>query len=384
MNKDVIESTKAELTKAIESGNTASFTEKVLDVVNAGIQESVEQSVLNKYNEMQGIKDASILESRGVHALTSEETTFYQKLVNMTGSRSEAGLGDTTVVLPITVTNRAFEEMTVEHPLLEKINFVDSKGITEWIISKDLDYAGGWGDLNDAVTTGAKAAFTKVEFSQFKLSVYIPVPVTMLELGLTWLDQFVVQYLAEIIARKLEDAIVNGTGQKQPVGMIKEVNIEAQTIPAVDKDTTDYTLTDLSTTTVGAIASVLTNGGKRKVGVIDMIVNPVDYWKLVYPALYYTNENGQVIKSNIPLNVIESCAVASGKAVFGNCANYFATIGFGKSGKIEYSDQYKFLEDVRTYKARCVAYGTPKDNVSFIYADISGLKEAAIPTRTRK
>ena len=384
MNKDVIESTKAELTKAIESGNTASFTEKVLDVVNAGIQESVEQSVLNKYNEMQGIKDASILESRGVHALTSEETTFYQKLVNMTGSRSEAGLGDTTVVLPITVTNRAFEEMTVEHPLLEKINFVDSKGITEWIISKDLDYAGGWGDLNDAVTTGAKAAFTKVEFSQFKLSVYIPVPVTMLELGLTWLDQFVVQYLAEIIARKLEDAIVNGTGQKQPVGMIKEVNIEAQTIPAVDKDTTDYTLTDLSTTTVGTIASVLTNGGKRKVGVIDMIVNPVDYWKLVYPALYYTNENGQVIKSNIPLNVIESCAVASGKAVFGNCANYFATIGFGKSGKIEYSDQYKFLEDVRTYKARCVAYGTPKDNVSFIYADISGLKEAAIPTRTRK
>lgn len=384
MNKDVIESTKAELTKAIESGNTASFAEKVLDVVNTGIQESVEQSVLNKYNEMQGIKDASILESRGIHALTSEESTFYQKLINMTSLRSEAGLGDTTVVLPITVTNRAFEEMTVDHPLLEKINFVDSKGITEWIISKDLDYAGGWGDLNDEVTTGAKAAFTKVEFAQFKLSVFIPVPVTMLELGLTWLDQFVVQYLSEIIARKLEDAIVNGTGQKQPVGMIKEVNISAQAVPAVDKDTTDYTLTDLSTTTIGQIASVLTNGGKRKVGVIDMIVNPVDYWKLVYPALYYTNENGQVIKSNIPVNVIESCAVASGKAVFGNCANYFATVGFGKSGKIEYSDQYKFLSDVRTYKARCVAFGTPKDNVSFIYADISGLKEAAIPTRTRK
>ena len=115
-----------------------------------------------------------------------------------------------------------------------------------------------------------------------------------------------------------------------------------------------------------------------------MIVNPVDYWEKVYPALFYTNENGQVVKSNVPINVIESCAVASGKAVFGVCENYFATIGFGKNGKIQYSDHFKFLSDVRTYKARCVAYGTPKDDVSFIYADISGLVEAAMPTRAQK
>ena len=55
-----------------------------------------------------------------------------------------------------------------------------------------------------------------------------------------------------------------------------------------------------------------------------------------------------------------------------------------QSGKIEYSDHYKFLEDTRVYKARCVAFGTPKDNTSFYLYDITGLNEAAMPTRARK
>ena len=77
----------------------------------------------------------------------------------------------------------------------------------------------------------------------------------MLDLGMTWLDQFVVRYLSEIIARALEDAIINGNGQKKPVGMIKTVDIENQTVPAVDKTATK--ITELDTTTFGTIAAAL-------------------------------------------------------------------------------------------------------------------------------
>lgn len=381
MNNDVINAAKAQMSEAIKNGNTDAFVENVFNAVSENVNDSVTKAVMAKYEELKGVEDARILESRGIHALTSEEKGFYESMVKMA---TTPALNNTPVALPVTVTNRAFEEMTVAHPLLEAVDFTDSKGLTDWIIAENLDYAGAWGDLNDAIGTGAEAAFAKVEFSQFKLSTYIPVPETMLELGLTWLDQFVVMYLREIIARKLEDAIINGTGQKMPVGMIKTVNIKNQTVPAVTKATTGHTLTDLSTTTVGAIAAALTNGGKRTVGMIDMIVNPVDFWSLVYPALYFTNANGQVTKSNVPLNVIQSTAVASGKAVFGVCKNYFATIGLGKEGKLSKSDQFKFLDDVVTYKCKVVAYGTPKDDASFIYADISGLKEAAVPTRAQK
>ena len=71
--------------------------------------------------------------------------------------------------------------------------------------------------------------------------------------------------------------------------------------------------------------------------------------------------------------------------VAGLLTNYFATMGFGgTTGKVEWSDEFKFLSDVRTYKTRLVAYGTPKDNDSFFVYDISALLEAAVPTRTRK
>ena len=49
-------------------------------------------------------------------------------------------------------------------------------------------------------------------------------------------------------------------------------------------------------------------------------------------------------------------------------------MGLVKDGKIEYSDEYKFLEDYRTYKIRFLGEGRPKDNTAFKVLDISGLK----------
>ena len=376
MTPEVISASKEKMNALIKEGNTDQFLDEAFKVMNASASEVAEQKVMAMYNQLNGETDAQILAARGIHGLTTEETKFYNTLIQM----AQGAMTNTTVALPVTVENRAFEEMKVGHELLNRINFVDSKGVTEWIISKNLDYAGGWGDLNDAVSTEAAAAFAKVSFSQFKLSVWIPVPITMIELGLTWLDQFAVQYLAEIIARKLEDAIINGTGQKMPVGMIKEVDVENQTVPAVTKDT--LSVNALDTQNVGLIAARLSNNGQREIDTIDMIVNPITYWTKVYPALYYTDFDGQIKKTNLPLNIIQSTKVAEGKAVFGLCRRYFATVGFGKEGKIQYSDHYNFLADVRTYKARLVAYGTPMDNRSFIYADISGLRVAVVPTAT--
>lgn len=379
MNLDKIVAMNEELSSAIKAGDTNAFVNKLSEKLDESVAETVRAEVMQKYEELKDENDSVILASRGIKALTSEEKSFYNTLID--NSRNE--LTNFEVALPKTTENKIFEDIERDHPVLNAIDFVNSKGLTEWLLSKDLDYAYGWGDLNDAVTTEAKAAFSKVEFSQYKLSCWIPVPKTMLDLGMTWLDQFVTRYLSEIIARALEDAIINGNGQKKPVGMIKTIDIENQTVPAVDKTATK--LTDLDTTAFGEIASALTDNGKRKVTSIDLICNPLDYWTLIYPALFYTNENGQVVKSNLPINIYQSLAMERGKAVFGLLGRYFATAGFGaKSGKIEYSDHYKFLEDVRTYKARCVAYGTPKDNTSFYLYDISGLQEAAMPTRSRK
>lgn len=378
MNKDKNTAMKEELENCIKNGNTTEFVDKLTENVSATVLDSTKKEVEALYAKYSNESDERILASQGIRALTSEEKNFYNTLIE----NSKNALTNYQVTLPKTTENKIFEDLERDHPLLGAIDFVNTKGITEWIMSENLDYASSWGDLNDTVSQEAAASFTKVEFSQYKLSSWIPVPKTMLDLGMTWLDQFVTRYLSEIIARALEKAVITGNGQKQPVGMMKTVNIKNQTVPAVDKEATK--ITELDKKTFGAIAAKLTDNGKRKVGTIDMIVNPLDYWELVYPALFYTNENGQIVKTNLPVNVYQSLEMPKGKAIFGLLDRYFATAGFGAtSGKIEYSDHYKFLEDVRTFKARCVAWGTPKDDTSFYVYDISELEEAAMPIRER-
>ena len=375
MNLDVTKEMYDSIADSIKNGDTEGFVKKI----NKAVYDSVYESVMKDVKKFGETSDEAVLARRGMPMLTSEEKDFYENLKKLNARDELTGY---EITMPLTISNRIYEDMFQTHELLHAVDFVDSKGTTRWIFSKDLDYASAWGDLNDAVTQEAEAAFAQVEFGNFKLSAYIPVPKTMLELGLTWLDQFVVRYLSEIIARALEKAIVQGTGQKQPVGMMKEVNITSQSTPATDKSAT--ALNDLSPKSIGAIAALLTNGGIREVGTIDMIVNPVDYWSKVYPAIHVVNANGAIVAENMPLRIIQSNAVPTNKAIFGLCRNYFATVGFGApNGKIEYSDHYKFLEDVRTYKARCVAYGTPKDNVSFFVYDITNLEEAVIPVKTK-
>ena len=43
-------------------------------------------------------------------------------------------------------------------------------------------------------------------------------------------------------------------------------------------------------------------------------------------------------------------------------------------GKILFSDDYKFLEDQRMYLIKAYANGLPKDNDSFLFLNISGLR----------
>ena len=96
--------------------------------------------------------------------------------------------------------------------------------------------------------------------------------------------------------------------------MMKTVNIAEQPLPAVDKTATK--ITDLGIKTLGTIAKELTNGGKRKVGTMLMIVNPLDYYDKVLPAVTMQTANGEYVQRfALPVDVVESVACPEGKAI---------------------------------------------------------------------
>jgi len=82
-----------------------------------------------------------------------------------------------------------------------------------------------------------------------------------------------------------------------------------------------------------------------------------------------------------PTEIIVCNEVPEGKAVMCKLDEYFLGLANGKEGQIEFSDDYKFLEDLRTFKVKVYATGMPMDNNMAQVLDISGLAEKVIKTK---
>ena len=119
----------------------------------------------------------------------------------------------------------------------------------------------------------------------------------------------------------------------------------------------------------------------RTISDLVMIVNPFDYYKKVMPATTIQLPDG-TYKNNVlpyPTTIVQSTQVAEGEAVLGLAKKYAMGIGTGtKDGKIEYSDEYKFLEDERYYIIKLIGNGQALDDNAFILLDITNLEDMTL------
>ena len=118
------------------------------------------------------------------------------------------------------------------------------------------------------------------------------------------------------------------------------------------------------------------NGRSRAVRDVILLVNPTDYFTKIMPATTLMAPDGSYRNDVMPypMSIMQVPAVPVGAAILGVATRYFAAAGTAKTGQITFSDEYHFLEDERMYIVKAYANGMPKDNNSFLYLDISGLK----------
>ena len=84
-----------------------------------------------------------------------------------------------------------------------------------------------------------------------------------------------------------------------------------------------------------------------------------------------------------PIEVVISEYVPVGNAVLADLDRYFMGVGFAKEGVLEFSDEYKFIEDQRVYKIKTYANGRALDENSALVLDITGLTEAFINVKQK-
>lgn len=386
MTLALINNDRAKLNQMMIDAMHEQNADKYTEAFN-GICELIEKDVLEKAQELAGVHDQQVLASRGVRQLTSKEKKYYEKLIDAFKSENpKQALTNPEIVMPETVLDAVFDDLQTEHPLLSHLSFTNTRGAIKFLFSTNDFQKAVWGKLCAEITEEIEASFSEIDMTLMKLSAFIPVCEAMLDLGPVWLDSYVRQILYEALANGLEDGIINNLNTTTgPVGMIADMTTGSGGVGAATFTAKTATpITDLQPATLGAQLAKLAvdaAGKSRAIRDVILIVNPADYFTKVFPATTVMNGAGVYVNNVLPypMTIIQSAAVATGKAVLGLGYKYFMGIGMdSRAGRIEYSDEFKWLDDERVYKIKLYANGMPMDNNAFQYLDISGLKPATV------
>ncbi|MCO1599759.1 phage major capsid protein [Desulfosporosinus nitroreducens] len=380
-NLDLLQAKKAEimnkLNQALKDGNEEAFAQAFTEFT-----ETIQEAVMQEAKGLVQTVDTGVLAGRGVRQLTSEETNYYQKVIEaMKSSNPKQALTDLDVVMPKTVIDAVFEDLTENHPLLDAINFQNTSGLIEYLVNVNGTELATWGALTAEIIKELTSGFKKMNMAFNKLSAFLPVAKAMLDLGPTWLDRYNRVILGEALSNGLEAGIIDGTGKEMPIGMNRQVGTGVVVTDGVYPLKNTVPVTALDPVSYGTLISGMAvgpNGKTRIVREVIMVVNPVDYLQKIMPATTIRGADGTYVNNVLPFptRIIQSTQLAVGKAIIGLANSYFMGIGTAKSGKIEYSDEYRFLEDERVYLVKLYGHGEPLDNTAFVYADISGLQPA--------
>lgn len=382
-NLDVLEQKKAEIMNALVVAAQLGKKEEVEQAAkDLGVfYTEMMKSVMN--GTMEDV-DRTILAGRGVRQLTVEEKEFYKKFIQDASDAevSPKGISGIDKAFPQTIIDTVMEDIQEEHPLLDAITFVNTGILTKWLINKEGRQYAQWGPINSGVTKELEGSLDEINLTMCKLSAFMFVTQDMLDAGPEWLDRYVRAILVDALAAAMELAAISGTGKDEPIGMDRNIGPEASVQAGKYPQKTAIPVTDLSPVTYGTILSKLAktpSGRGRSVRDLIMVVNPVDYFKKIMPATTVMTPGGTYQNDVLPYptKIIQSVGIAEGKAIVGIASRYFMGMGIGKNGRLEYDDSYKFLEDWRTYKIKFLGNGTPMDNGSFEFLDISGLQPAS-------
>ena len=369
----------------------AAFNSGDAEQAKAGFEafgNAIAASVQADFESAHGNKD--ILIQRGFRVLTSEEENYYQKVIEagQTAKTVQAMNGMLDVLeVPATIIEDVYKDLQENHPLLARINFVSVAYMTKWILNDATIDAAVWGSVGSEITKQIEGAFKVVDLTQNKLSAYAMIEKDMLDLGPSFLDGYIRAFLQEAIYLAIEKGIICGNGLNCPIGMDRDIH-EGVSVSTSDgyPQKTAVALKSFAPADYGPVLAKLAateKGNARTFDEVTLICNQVDYLSKVMPATTVMGASGIYAKDVFPFptEVIRSSAVETGKAILVLPEEYFFGIGTSKTGVIEYSDDVKFLEDMRVFKIKMHGAGRASDNTVALLLDISNIEPAYVTVK---
>ncbi len=381
-----IKEASQKMAAAIMSGNEGEIAQAW-----DGFQADVCEKIKGDFLELSNRADAQMLAQRGYRQLTGAEVDFYQKLTDVLHSESPKQafadlIGDSVDddIMPQTIIEDVYRDLTENHPLLRHFSIQYVGYMTKWILNRNPHNTAVWGKVNDKITKEIQSALDTIDVIQAKLSCFTFIELDMLDMGPTFLDSYIRTVLTEALACGLEAGIIHGTGHDQPIGLDRDIH-EGVSVSTSDgyPQKSAIQVKSFSPAEYGAVVAKMAKtekGVSRSFDKVLLICNLTDYLTKVMPATTVLTAAGGYVHDLFPFptDVEVSTEVPDGKAIICLPENYKLLAGGKKDAVIDFSDDFKFLDDVRYFKLKQHMAGRAVDDTCAYLLDISKLDPAYI------
>ena len=362
---------------AVNSNDNAALLENMTKFQNL-----VQEQIRAEYDGIIDSNDNKILAARGVRALTSAETNFWNKFISAAKSGAKDAIENIDVAVPDTTIDTVIDDIKTQFPLLSKLRFMNTTMITKWIINKAGIQPAKWGKITSAYTEELSGNIEVIETGMYKLTAFMAIPKDILDMGPAWVDRYIRAILVESGGYGLEDGCIKGSGADSPIGMIRDISSDAAVVSGAYPEKAKIKLDVITPKTIGDILAEMsvseTNGRTRTLNDLIFICNPLDYYTKVMPATTILLPQGGYANNvmPVPMEIIQSVAVERNTAIIADASRYNLLLGAKKRGFIERDDSVRFIQDEAVYATKLHANGRAGDDNDCKYLDITGLESA--------
>lgn len=130
---------------------------------------------------------------------------------NVTGAGAE--------VIPTQTANEIISKIKTLAPMLNEVTLLHVKGAVKFAVEGTNNDAAIHAE--NAAITAAADTFTTVTLTGYEIIKLVQISDTVMTMSIAAFESWIVNMLAEAIARKIEDLLINGTGSNQPKGIDK-------------------------------------------------------------------------------------------------------------------------------------------------------------------
>lgn len=265
-----IDERKIEIRQLLESNSEADLdeVEKELTELEAEAKElrskkEIAEKIQTGEAEVRKIEEPEVeksMDREEILASREYRSAFFKRLLGRplneveerayTSAENSAG-----VVIPLETANMIFEKMKKVAPMLSQITLLRVAGNIKFAIEGTRNLAAIHTE-NEAITP-ATDTLTYVTLAGYEYAKVIRISKTVATMAIDAFETWLVNMLAEDIARAIEDDIINGTGSNEPKG-VEKANTWADTTNAILVNTGSSEVLDFAA--IMDLISLLPNG----------------------------------------------------------------------------------------------------------------------------